>query len=122
LDKAELIKTNMIILNKSKSNLTEGFNEAIYESDLKNDQEINEALKRKSSQLEQIEQKCISKMNEYKIKIEDINKNTKEIYFSIEFSEIAEMQLTFNSFKVKSSGRSNQLSLYTKKTNIASND
>ena len=29
----------MIILNKSKSNLTEGFNEAIYESDLKNDQE-----------------------------------------------------------------------------------
>jgi hypothetical protein len=123
----------MIILNKSKSNLTEGFNEAIYESDLKNDQEINEALKRKSSQLEQIEQKCISKMNEYKIKIEDINKNTKQNQIDsfkntldldldnlVEYSDYGDDEMY--DFKIKPSKNENEENLLIESDDILLNE
>ena len=123
----------MIILNKSKSNLTEGFNEAIYESDLKNDQEINEALKRKSSQLEQIEQKCISKMNEYRIKIEDISKNTKQNQIDsfkntldldldnlIEYSDCGDDEM--NDFQIKPSKNENEENLLIESDDILLNE
>lgn len=84
LEKADLIKTNTINLNKSRTgSLNEGFNEAIYETDLKNDHEINEILERKSIQLEQLEQKCIAKLNDTKMHIDEFNENKNLIQLDL---------------------------------------
>ncbi len=80
MDKAELIKTNSINLNKSKSGtLNEGFNEAIYECDLRNDHELNEVIEIKSVQLQQIEQKCVNSLNEFKSRIDEMNRSKKQM-------------------------------------------